>query len=201
MEDIEFKISQFIDNEMPLEEQGVFFKELSLNAEARFVLNDFLVMKKEISGHYSGMNPDLPAIKISSYSQGKGANLYKRMFYFSAAALILVLIGSAFLFSDLINTRNNLNALKADYTKTGLDLQNSKKDNLPVKTVLAQVSKSSKPRVFHAAVDTKNQAAAEKTGIQNTMPVVRNQMSKYEKDFVAIKITKDDFLIPQMIGN
>ena len=64
MKDYEFKISQFVDNELSANEQQELFRFLSESEEARQTLVDFMEMKKETKSFYAGMNAEMDDSKI-----------------------------------------------------------------------------------------------------------------------------------------
>ncbi|MEN8194670.1 MAG: hypothetical protein ABFS12_17750, partial [Bacteroidota bacterium] len=100
MKDYEFKISLFIDNELPIDEQQKLFRFLSGSGEARQTLVDLMEMKKETKSFYAGMNVEMDNSKIIAAEvsvQDEKEKKYKMMFYFSAAAAILLV------FAFLIN--------------------------------------------------------------------------------------------------
>ncbi len=97
MQDYELKLSQFIDNELPIDEQQEFFYFLSQNEEARNTLAEYIEMKKEAKSLYTSLEVQLNDPNFTNLYAGKpekNNKKYKFMFYFSAAASIIF----AFLF-------------------------------------------------------------------------------------------------------
>ena len=91
MKDYEFKISQFIDNELSVNEQQELFRFLSESQEGRQTLTEFMEVKKEMKSFYAGMNVELNDSEIVAASvsaQNEKEKKYRMMFYFSAAAAI-----------------------------------------------------------------------------------------------------------------
>jgi len=56
MEELEYKISQLIDNELEDSEQTELFNSLASDRNARQIFTEFMEIKKEIGTYYSGKN-------------------------------------------------------------------------------------------------------------------------------------------------
>lgn len=106
MNEIEFKISQLMDNELNDSEQSELFEILSRNKNTRVVFNEFMNIKREAAICYAGSfaNLDLGSQIKFAGNERKNTSMYKVSFYFSAAA---VLVLAALLLFNL-NSSNQL---------------------------------------------------------------------------------------------
>jgi len=64
MENYEIKISQFIDNELPVNEQQELFRFLAESEKARKVFADYMKMKNETKAFYTEMDIESDGSKI-----------------------------------------------------------------------------------------------------------------------------------------
>ncbi len=199
MKEIEFKISRFVDGELPLEEQGEFFKTLSLDEDARKILNEFTELKRCIKEHYSGLDINLSSLKVPMNKEP--INKYKKYFYFSAAAVILILLSSSFFISDLVNTISILNSVQENYINTKSEIERLKKEKDTFKTILAQETNQSKSRIKTAAIKNEDKEKANYIASYKIIDEKRTTPDVNNKDIQIIQITKADFLTTQMIGN
>lgn len=200
MKEIELKISQFIDGELPLEEQRELFKVLSLDSEARETFNGFLAMKNSVKLHYSSMETDLSGIKLPLGNAPKSRNIYKPISYFSAAAILIIFIFSGLLFSNFVALQSKFNAVNTEYKSLKETSDYLKKINDFFKTTLVQ---ESKPviKVIRSGKFGKTITRTEQTIAENKFTGVKSKMDDLYNNFTSIKITKNDFILPQMIGN
>lgn len=108
MNEIEFKISQLIDNELNDTEQSELFEILSQNKNARDAFNELMDIKREAAICYAGSTANLDLAEQIKFTgnERKNVSIYKVSFYFSAAA---VLVLAALLLFNL-NSSNQLQA-------------------------------------------------------------------------------------------
>lgn len=201
-----FEISQFVDDELSVEDQQMLFFHLAECKDCREILSEYIDIKNGVKSFYNDMDIELksPAASIS-YIRLK-RNIYKPMFYFSAAALIL--LGFIFLFTQLTgkNTSNKYEKLWVDYTKLKNDYGNvfNEKNNL--------VKELEKERQSRTINDRQN--SLKKFISSNEAKIKKKEhvfyfAKKVRKDrreislssITTVKITKEDFLFPQLIGN
>jgi len=199
MEDIELKISSFIDGEMHPDDQAELFKALSLNESARNAFNDLLKIKNGVREHYSSMKPEMPELKLPQSESVNKEGFYRKMFYFSAAAALVVLFGSAFLISNLTNAQKEINSLKQNYMNISNEFKMFKKNNDLQKSLLFTENKTATEKgiVKFAAI---NKTEKIKTG-KNAQDKYRDLQDGSREKVITVEITKKDFLTSQMIGN
>lgn len=208
MKNYELKISQFIDNELSAKEQQELFSFLSGNEEARQTLSDYMEMKKETKSFYAGMNPELDDPKIIAagvYAQKREEKKYKMMFYFSAAASIILFFLLLFqqfrpdpMFTKYQNLQAEMIKLQEDFSEAlskqiELVKQNNQLYEEAEKLKTVQVT-------INQPVQKKPVAGVKKKNIPPPRPIVRKQ-NNYLASIPVIKITKDDFIGQQIIGN
>ena len=207
MKDYEFKISQFVDNELSANEQQELFRFLSESEEARQTLVDFMEMKKETKSFYSGMNTEMDDSKIVAagiYAQKE--KKYKTMFYFSAAASILfafLLIVNEFKQNPILTKYQNLQI-------EIIELQENYSDVLSKQIELVRVNnqlyeETEKLKTAQVVMKSK----PDKKSLKVQPPKITKQQKKpnyksrnnYLASIPTFIITKDDFLGQQIIGN
>lgn len=209
MKDYEIKISQFVDNELSVNEQQELFRFLSEDEEARQTLVDFMEMKKRTKSFYAGMNIEMDNSKIIAANmsvQNKKVKRHKTMFYFSAAAAILL----AFMF--LINQfKEDPILMKYQNLQTEMvTLQEKHNDALNKEAKLLELNNQLTIEIQN--IKTEQLAVNKKTKILTPKPEpsksniyvkkakVKNQ-NNYLANIPTYAITKDDFLGQQVIGN
>jgi len=209
MKDYEVKISQFIDNELPVNEQQELFRFLSENGEAREVLADFVEIKNETKMFYAEMNVESDDSKIigAVFNKGDDKKKYKTLFYFSAAASVVF----AFLFlSSFLNGKlksGQYEKLQTKYIslqKGYVNVLNEKaeleklNDNLSVEIQKANIKQAA---VRHKPVTQMRSAKAKDQ--KSNLPAKHTFRNRnvYAANTPVYKITKDDFLGQQIIGN
>jgi len=216
MKDYEFKISQFVDNELSANEQQELFRFLSESEEARQTLVDYMEMKKETKSFYSGMNAEMDDSKIVTagiYAQNEKEKKYKTMFYFSAAASILfafLLLLNQFkenpIFAKYQNLQTEIIELQENYSdvlskQIGLVRVNNQlyEETEKLKTanvVLNQKFDKSVPRVEPPKVEIQKKKERRSYTTGNSGRMVASLQNAQR-----IEITKNDFLGGQIIGN
>jgi hypothetical protein len=194
------KISQFADGELPIEDQGELFKILSLDEEARKIFNEFLSLKNELKSNYNSIDADLSGVKLPVAVETKKRNIYRTMFYWSAAAALLIFVGASFLFSRILTMRTEVEALNAGYKNIKEKFEEEKAVQNSFKSRLVNIEH---PEKNIPAAPVKSKVQIEK----NDIPVPQKQRdlsSRLENiygNYTQVKITKSDFVIPQMAGN
>lgn len=209
MKDYEIKISQFIDNELSIDEQQELFCFLSENEDARQTLIDFMEVKKEAKSFYTGMSIEMDGsqiVTISENSKSEKAKKYKTMFYFSTAAAIL--LAFAFLLNQF---KENPILTKYQNLQTEIiTLQEKHNDALNKEAKLLELNNQLTIEVQNIkteqlAVNKKRKILTpkpepSKSNIHVKKAKVKNQ-NNYLANIPTYAITKDDFLGQQVIGN
>jgi len=206
MKHYEFEISQFMDNELPADEQKNLFAHLSECGECAKVLSGFMNIKMGVNSVYSDMNVELKssfAVIDAPEPLTKKRNIYKTMFYYAAAASVLL---GFFLFL----LEGNQSALENKYLKLqkeNLNLQNRYTVVLNENQNLTEMNKNYFDKLNVQAVKFK--APKSSSRIISTMKgsgktVASINKKRIPSGFTQVsyaKITNEDFLLPQMIGN
>lgn len=206
MQDYELKISQFIDNELPVDEQKELFLHLADNEEARESLSDYMQMKVEAKQHYESIRVALnePKILATNVAHATEQNRrYMYMFYFSAAASVVF----AFLW---LYTYFLPNPLLPEYYKLQSDyisLQEEHSGALSEKIELVNINsylydenEKLRSRQISLIKEVKKQLV-EKVVSTNEIRERPPRKNNYLASIPSVKITEDDFLGPKIIGN
>ena len=204
MKHYELEISRFVDNELPPDEQKMLFAHLTDCEECRGTLSDFMEMKKESRSFYESIDVELkPAIKLPAEVESrKEGNIYKSLFYFSAAASVI--LGLLFLMkqSSVDILESEYSSLKVKYNELISAGNNVQKNNFTNEMKAAGVS-SKKKKVSTSANRVKN-LAVNKT-IKNLPSRILLNESRHplqkSQQIQIVQVTKNDFLTPQIIGN
>ncbi len=206
MKHYEFEISQFLDNELPADEQKKLFMHLSECSECAKVLSDFMKMKKDVRSVYDDMNVELKdssALMNLLEPPTKKRNSFKTMFYFTAAASIL-------LGFFLILLEGNQSSLKNQYLqlqKESLKLQNTYAVVLNEKRQLTEINKTYFDKMNLLTTPYRlSKTHSPKTSVINgnykaITSINKKRIPSGGMPVAFAKITKEDFLIPQIIGN
>ncbi|MCK9211109.1 MAG: zf-HC2 domain-containing protein [Ignavibacteriaceae bacterium] len=207
MKHYEFEISQFLDNELPADEQKKLFMHLSKCSECAEVLSDFMKMKKDVKSVYNDMNVELKdssALMNLLEPPTKKRNSYKTMFYFTAVASLM-------LGFFLILLEGNQSSLKNQYLqlqKESLKLQNEYAVVLNEKRQLTEVNKTyfDKMNLLKTTSYRLPTTHFPKTSVINgsykaITSINKKRIPSGGMPVAFAKITKEDFLIPQIIGN
>ncbi|MCL5029876.1 MAG: zf-HC2 domain-containing protein [Bacteroidetes bacterium] len=131
MKHYELEISQFMDNELPADEQKELFIHLSGCEDCRETLSDFMETKKESKSFYNELDAELKSVKLSAAVQQKREkNIYKTSFYFSAAASII--LGILFLMrqSNSAQIEKQYLMLEAKYNELNIEHDSVKKEKI-----------------------------------------------------------------------
>jgi len=203
MKHYDYEISLFIDGELPDEEQNKLFEHLAECYECRSALVEFQSTKIKSKSYYGAQLPEANGTIIPMAPEVKTAktNIFKTAFYIAAAACML--IGLLFLMNQmqqdklkykLANLETKYSLLENNFKQASIQ----KQDEVNVKEASTEKVKN-----FHA------KKLPGKSEIQNIKPnsvkmKTENRKSDYAQYFSSLKterITKNDFLIPQLIGN
>ncbi|MFA6979273.1 MAG: zf-HC2 domain-containing protein [Ignavibacteriaceae bacterium] len=206
MKHYEFEISQFMDNELPADEQKNLFAHLSDCGECARVLSDFMNIKMGIKSVYDDMNVELKnsfAVIKAQEPVTKKRNVYKTMFYYTAAASVLF---GFFLFF----LEGNQSALEKKYLillQERFNLQNKYTIVLNEKQQLTEMNKNYFDKTnlqtvkYKAPKNSYRIITTEKGSYKTVASINKKRLPPGFAQVSYTKITKDDFLIPQMIGN
>ncbi len=207
MNDYEFKISQFIDNELATDEQPEFFRFLSENEEARRMLADYIEMKENAKAFYSELDTELDsskAIKSGLTNSNNREKKYNVMFYFSAAAAIVL---AFFLFFNI--SKNNIDSRKYFNLQTKyISLQENYNNILSEKIELIKLSENLSSKIKESkskqiSLSSKPVLKKKNTNAKYKQParITFHSRRAYAANIPVYRITKDDFLGQQIIGN
>lgn len=206
MKHYEFEISQFMDNELPADEQKILFAHLSECGECAKILSDFMNIKMGVKSAFDDMNVELKnsfAVINAHEPVTKNRNVYKTMFYYTAAASVI--FGFFLFFFE-----GNQSALEKKYLmlqKEQINLQNKYAVILNEKQQLIEMNKNyfdkmNLQTVKYKAPENSSRIISTKKGSYKTIASInKKRISSGFTQVSYTKIIKDDFLIPQMIGN
>jgi len=210
MKDYEFKISQFIDNELQVEEQIELFQFLSKNNEARETLLGFINLKQESKSFYSGMNNKLNENMAIPFKEADMNRTKEKkrptLFYYSAVASILF----AFLLLWQFNKTDSLAVINNDLQKNYLKLQQSNKELLVEKIEFIKLNNSyakelsdCKQTENNRSISTIDRAKKKDNVSPKSFPKVDYAGIRLValQNTQTVEITKNDFLGGQIIGN
>jgi len=209
MKNYELKISQFIDNELSVDEQQELFRFLSESHEAQQTLADYMEMKNEAKTFYAGMNAEMDNSKIVAarvFAQQKKEKKYRTMFYFSSAAAVLL----AFL---LLFNQSKHDPILTKYQKLQSEMIKLQEDYTVVLSKQIELvklnnqlySETEELKTTQLAIKTKpvkkvSKVQPPKINKQRKKPNYKNR-NNYMASIPTFTITKDDFLGQQIIGN
>lgn len=188
--DIEYQISQFIDNELPEQEQKALFAFLAENAESRKLFADYLALRAQTRHFYEHLNFTIP-------DQKKPARIYRfghGTLIAAIAALIILAFLAVFQFWSAREFKNQNATLQAQLIRHQADYQQ-----------LAQEKEKLNQQIL--SVQEKIQALkSEPQVIKAAHKPVKSRTKLHQSAFAAvnpsiIKITENDFLGPKIIGN
>jgi hypothetical protein len=204
MKETELQISQFIDNELNDDAQKKLFEVLTEDKNARQMLSDFLQLKQRIAQHHESINEDLQIkphlLKQSKNNLGSGYK-YKKMFYISTAAAIVLAALSLINRIEIQNDFMQFNSLQKQYSL--LKMENAKaliekeaKEEIQKRSSrITMVSKSKINRSYKAYISSNIQPAANSNQLKRMA-----QISEIIQANKAV-ITKEDFIGGQIVGN
>ena len=207
MEDYEIKISQFVDGELPAKGQTELFTFLSNNENARKTLADYIELKKEAKSFYTELNTEFDNSEMINNVLANGnteKKRYKIGFYISAAAVILL---AFLLFSNI--SKNNIDSQKYLKLQTKYSLlQGNYNSILSEKIELIKLTKNLSFKIEESkskqvSLNSESTLKKKNPNAKRKQPVRRvfQGMNAYAANIPVYRITKDDFLGQQIIGN
>ncbi len=220
MKHYEQEISQFVDSELPAIVQKELFAHLTECEECRNALSDFMEMKRELETYYENIEIDLSGgINLPvEVKVGKRRNIYKPLFYLSAAASII--LGLLFLIklSNVNKLESQYSSIKEKYSWLAIMYKGVQSDNLKIQSPENNSSISRKTKIQNAdnkiPVNKNNKEnpsknktvflAVNKIIKHNSNPAIKNKLLKSVgrlQEIKVVQVTKNDFLTPQIIGN
>ncbi|MGA7722567.1 MAG: zf-HC2 domain-containing protein [Ignavibacteriaceae bacterium] len=213
MKHYDLEISRFIDNELSANEQKELFSHLSNCEDCGKILSDFMEMKQNSRSFYENLSVvlnktfDLPF----GTTQKKGEKLYKLLFYFSAAASII--LGAMFLYksTSVVRLETKYSALELKYLRTDIaknnshqndfnnkskiiDITSKEKSELSVQKNYSTSQKKNKLKIINSIKSEKNLPPAD---VKNGY----SKLSQRSQEIQIVQVTKNDFLTPQVVGN
>lgn len=193
MEDIEMKISQLVDNELSDIEQIEVFCTLAKDQKARLIYSELHKLKKEVAKHHSEVQTDLFPLRIYQAAPGfVRTNIFKIGFAFSTVAAIVLLM----MLLSVAKQINNQSLENESLISTGVISSDSKSvtDRVVINNSSLKHNKSER-RVIQ-----KNMIYNFKKSINkmiNNDVIVKSP----DDEIQTIQLTKNDFLISQVVGN
>ena len=216
MKHYELEISQFMDNELSDDEQKILFTHLSECEECRKTLSDFMEMKKESRLFYENINVELKSAITLPFGvdSKKEKNIYKPLFYYAAAASII--FGLLFLLQqfDKSKIEKKYTTLETEYRKLDRNYNQvikGKNDDISGKTLKENISRQHIPGNLRAVGEESGEAAAVNritynSAKQSSSKLVAEEAGyrRYQlrsREIQVVKVTKSDYLTPQIVGN
>ncbi|GBD91801.1 hypothetical protein BMS3Abin04_02533 [bacterium BMS3Abin04] len=209
MKDYEIKISQFVDNELPVNEQQELFRFLSESEEARRVLADYMEIKNKTKSFYTDMDVESDDSKIIGAVLGKGDHRkkYKSLFYFSAAAaIVLAFLLLSIFFNNSIEPekyqelQTKYIALQREYITALNEKGELAKLNNNLSAEIEEVNVKQLPALHKPVIHKKKLNIKKKRSRKPGGQIFRNR-NVYAANIPVYTITKNDFLGQQIIGN
>ncbi|MCF7859565.1 MAG: hypothetical protein K9N07_09645 [Candidatus Cloacimonetes bacterium] len=208
MKNYEEKISMFLDNELPVDEQPELFAFLSESEDGRKALNDYMELQSSTRSFFSEMEVDLPALELPKDADYNKPNYFKPLFYFSAAAsiiLAMLLFFSPFSDSQMITKYSELQ-------RELIDLQESYKKSLQTNIdlikrndeIVSQIQKADQQRNEREVIQVSRQKNSEPNSAPKINPQAKQLTAKKNNYLASVptyKITDDDFIGRKIIGN
>ena len=199
MEELEYKISQLVDNELSDLEQAELFDEFANNIEARESFREFLKIKKEIGSHYSGFNMNNVSIPQKFQpSNRRRSFIYKIGFYSSIAASII--LAMMLLLSQTNNSilKIKYELLDANYKSLINTLDDFK--NALNKKEFAKIKDETKPRVNLIAADVQK-SKSQHIVLTKAREMLKELTPKLQFAQNKIVITQNDFIGGKVVAN
>jgi len=217
MKDYEFKISQFVDNELSANEQQELFRFLSDSHEAQQTLIDYMAIKNEAKSFYSGLHTEMgnsKTITAGIIAQNEREKKYKTMFYFSVAASIIfvfLLVVEQYKENPILSKYQNLQTEMIELQENYSDVLNMQTELLVInnrlfvetkklKSAQAVINSKSDKSTKHSQQSKKN-VIDKKKGERSYSVGNVDRMVASLQNVQTITITKNDFLGGQIIGN
>ncbi len=202
----EFEISQFLDNELPIVEQKTLFSHLSVCDECSKAMSDLIKIKQGVKSVYDEMHVELKdysSLTTLLESGRKKRNIYRTMFYTVTAASIL-------LGFFLILLEGNYSSLENKYLQLqseGSRLQDKYTMALNENKRLSEMNKNNfdKMNFLVAKYKIGEPVTLKSPPMKSATKIIASSNKKRIPTGVMYgsleKITKEDFLVPQIIGN
>ena len=214
MKDYEIKISQFVDNELSVNEQQELFHFLSDSHEAQQTLIDYMAIKNEAKSFYSGLHTEMGNSKTITHgiiAQNEKEKKYKTMFYFSVAASIIfvfLLVVEQYKENPILSKYQNLQTEMIELQENYSDVLNMQTELLVInnrlfvetkklKSAQAVINSKSDKSTKHSQQSKKNKKKGERS---YSVGIVGRMVASLQ-NVQTITITKNDFLGGQIIGN
>lgn len=201
MKHYDLEISQFVDNELSVEEQKELFAHLSECQDCRKTLSEFMELKKDSKLFYSQLDVEIEPVKLpAAVEQKKAKNIYRTLFYFSAAASIF--LGILFLLhqTSSYQIEKEYSILQTKY------IELSKKHDSLNKELNKSFVKEKK--LIRSKIPSTNNKVGKFTAINPIVKLSSNasfstnfKPSQKRQEIEIVQITKNDFLTPQIVGN
>lgn len=213
MKHYDFEISRFIDNELSAGEQKELFSHLSNCEECRNILSDFMEMKKGTESYYDNLPVELksPVKLLTGDTVIRKRNIYRSLFYMSVAASIIlgILFLSKLFAIDRLETKYS--ALEVKYAGINTDNKGKSQKEFNITTKINNTSFREKGNISsrrnHVIMQDKNKPkllAANKIEKNPSPDVLKNNNSRFSQkpqEIQIVRVTKNDFLTSQIVGN
>jgi len=202
MKHYESEISQFVDGELTIQEKQDLFTHLSGCESCRNTFDAFLGLKTGTRSFYEALPVNKPAIFTVPDMAPKHVNKnpsYRPYYYIAAAAIFVlafVLVLDQFRIASAVE---NQQRLKYDLVKSADDINLLKLQIKQLgKGAYATGRKLPPPERLQKTMSRKSiQEPESRKNPDNKQVVHGNRYASLQ----IVSITKDDFLVPQLIGN
>jgi len=198
MEDMGYKISQLIDNELEDSEQTELFNSLASDRNARQIFTEFMEIKKEIGTYYSGKNADLsPSFAKPPIPVNKIINVYKTGFYFSIAASLVLAMLLFFSQANNKDLNSKIDILNTNFNNRGVEIKNITPAFITKSTIKEEIAKP----YPHAKSHNPTMAANNNLIIYEAKEMIKEQIAKEQFAQNKIVVTKNDFIGGKIVAN
>ncbi len=213
MKHYELEISRFVDNELSAGEQQQLFTHLADCEDCRKTLADFMEMKKETKELYENIDVDLkPEINLPvGVTPSKEKNIFKPLFYFSAAASIV--FGLLFLInlSSVDRLSSKISLLELKYNRLTKNYQTAQKKDVNAEKKINEITSQTNTNLS----EKKDNGIELKKNDSELIAINKNDKNLYQEklkdnyfrpsrrtqEIKVVQVTKNDFLTPQIVGN
>ncbi len=208
MKHYELEISQFVDNELPEHGRKELFVHLAECEECGRVLADYMEMKSGSRSFYENMEyePEHPVNLPVLPQRTKERNIYQAMFYFAAAASVVLGLMFFMQQSSTNTITQKYKMLKTEYGKLDFNYNQAIKE---VKTAEENYAPQNIPNdIKRGKEKSKKAQAAGRMAYKNTRQNTTD-LTAENKDYMGnrpqlirvVKVTQSDYLTPQIVGN
>ncbi|MCX6151160.1 MAG: hypothetical protein NTX22_11590 [Ignavibacteriales bacterium] len=209
MKHYEYEIILFLDSELEKENQKELFTHLTLCEECRTLLYEVMDLKNKSKKFYEGIIPELNEVLLptTTLQKRREKNIYRPLFYFATAACFL--LGFLFLLNktkenELQNKLTSLEKYNAiienDFRKTSEQKLNAVTLKAPLDEKIEYHQKNINNIVKKVPPKSKT-TTAKPDSYTAKSEIRRSDYAQYLSSLKTERITKNDFLIPQLIGN